>query len=190
MITELNEKIVNLSSEKFEERKVVLGEGKVNAKIMLIGEAPGGEEEKKGHPFVGAAGKNLNEFLEIIKLKRENIYLSNVVKIRPFKVNEKTNRKVNRAPNKEELDFFTPFLHEEIKIIKPEIIVTLGNTALRAVFKDKTKSIGEYHGKITEDNNIKVFALYHPASVIYDQNLKETYLNDLHNFAKILSDYK
>lgn len=186
MISQTNDKILSLSEEMFEGKKVVLGEGILNADIMLIGEAPGGQEEKQGKPFVGSAGKNLNEFLEHINLKRENIYISNVVKIRPCKLNEKTNRTVNRAPNKKELEFFIPFLKEEIKDINPKIIVTLGNTALRAVLNDNSASIGDYHGKLTDSNNLHIFALYHPASIIYDQSLKEIYYEDLDKLKKVI----
>ena len=115
MIEDIYKRMNEEASKIFKERKVVFGEGNTGAEIMLIGEAPGGEEEKQGHPFVGSAGKNLNGFLEILELKREDIFLSNVVKIRPFKINEKTGRKVNRPPDKSEIDLFKPFLIEEIK---------------------------------------------------------------------------
>lgn len=186
MIKDFNDDLKMNAEKVFTDRKIVFGEGAVNAKIMLIGEAPGGEEEKQGRPFVGSAGKNLNEFLSILELDRNDIYISNVVKLRPFKLSEKTGKPVNRAPNREELDFFIPFLHKEIKIIQPDIIVTLGNTALRAVFEDNSASIGDYHGKVTEHNDLKVFALYHPASIIYNRSLKDTYLEDLNKLKELI----
>ncbi|WDC85342.1 uracil-DNA glycosylase family protein [Caloramator sp. mosi_1] len=83
-----------------EDIKIVYGDGNINAQIMLIGEAPGRFEEEQGKPFVGQAGKNLDEFIDILEINREDLFITNVVKIRPFKINEKTGRKVNRAPNK------------------------------------------------------------------------------------------
>jgi len=179
LISELNQEIKIASEKEFANRKVVFGEGKINSDIMLIGEAPGGEEDKQGRPFVGSAGKNLNQFLNVLELKRENIYISNVVKIRPFKLSPKTGKPVNRPPDASELNLFIPYLKKEIDIINPKIIVTLGNTALRAVLDDKTASIGDYHGKISHKNNLSIFALYHPASIIYNQSLKEVYNEDL-----------
>lgn len=186
MIKDINDKIINIAKEKFEDKKIVLGEGVTNS-LMLIGEAPGGQEEKMGKPFVGAAGKNLNQFLEIVDLKREEIYITNVVKLRPCKLNEKTNRIINRKPGKDELNVFTPLLLEEIKEVNPTMIVTLGNFALKAVLKDDKAAIGDYHGKVVENSDrLKIFPLYHPASIIYDEKLKETYIQDLNKLKEIL----
>jgi len=183
MISEINKKLAENAEKTFPKRKLVYGGGKINSDIMLIGEAPGGEEEKQGKPFVGSAGKNLNKFLEIIELDRENIYITNVVKIRPFKLSPKTNRPVNRPPNKEEIDFFKEYLYNEIEVVNPKIIVTLGNVALKTVLKNNKALIGDFHGKICNGN---IFPLYHPASIIYNQKLKETYLSDLKKLKEIL----
>ena len=188
MLKKLYDKMKIESQKKFEDRKIVFGEGfSDKPQIMLIGEAPGANEEKEGRPFVGSAGKNLNEFLELINLKRENIYISNVVKLRPFKLSEKTNKPVNRPPNKEELDFFIPYLLKEIEIISPQIVVTLGNTSLRAVYEAKA-SIGDVHGQLIDMENYKLFPLYHPASIIYNRSLKDTYTNDVLELAKVISE--
>lgn len=186
MLNDLYKEMENLSHIKFPNRRVVFGEGKQNAEIMLIGEAPGGEEDKQGRPFVGSAGKNLDEFLKILCLNREDIFISNVVKLRPFKLSEKTQKPINRQPNKEELSFFIPYLLKEIEIVSPKIVVTLGNTALQAVLGDKKAVIGDYHGKITEKNDIKLFALYHPASIIYNRSLKAVYEEDLEKLKRII----
>lgn len=186
-IDEVNKRIIeDAKNSDYKDRVIVLGEGKKNAKIFMIGEAPGGDEEKTGRPFVGKAGKNLSEFLEIVGLKREDIYISNVVKIRPFNLSPKTGKPVNRTPNRKELEFFTPYLIEEIEAINPDIIVTLGNTSLRAVLNDKKAVIGDYHGKITEVLDKKLFALYHPASIIYNRSLKDTYYDDLDKLKNVL----
>lgn len=186
MISKIYDDLIKNSEIVFPDRKVVLGDGKINADILLIGEAPGGEEEKQGKPFVGSAGKNLNEFLEIINLDRSEIYITNVVKLRPFKLSTKTNKPINRPPNKQEIDFFKEYLYKEIDAVNPKIIVTLGNTALKAVFKDNKALIGYYHGRITEVFGKKVFPLYHPASIIYNRELKGTYLEDLNALKDIL----
>ncbi len=183
---EFNEQMERESREIFGDRRVVFGDGKINAEIMLIGEAPGGEEEKQGRPFVGKAGKNLDEFLEIVGLEREDLYISNVVKIRPFKLSPKTNKPVNRPPDKAELSFFVPLLHKEIELVNPKLIVTLGNFALKNVLMDQKVSIGDYHGQLTEKNGKRIFPLYHPASIIYDRAKAPVYIEDLHKLREIL----
>lgn len=146
---------------------------------MLIGEAPGEKEEEMKRPFVGQAGKNLDEFLNILELNREDIYITNVVKIRPYKINPKTNRKSNRPPNSFEIEISLNTLKKEIDIIKPQIIVTLGNIPLRAVLNNKKASIGEFHGKAINIDSFILFPLYHPASIIYNRSLKEIYYEDI-----------
>ncbi|MBQ9090884.1 MAG: uracil-DNA glycosylase, partial [Anaerotignum sp.] len=122
-----------VETSAYKEKTIVFGEGAENPALMMIGEAPGGDEEKQGRPFVGKAGKNLSAFLEVVGLKREEIYISNVVKLRPTKESPKTGKAVNRPPSSEEISFFLPYLLEEIKTISPKVIVTLGNVPLKAV---------------------------------------------------------
>lgn len=179
-ITQLNESILKaVADSPFSEKKLVFGDGNVKTKIFLIGEAPGGDEEKEGRPFVGKAGKNLNEFIEIVGLNRGDLYITNVVKLRPINISEKTGKPVNRTPNGEEIDFFLPFLKEEINVVAPELVVTLGNVPLKAVTGDKKITIGDVHGTLIEGENFKLFPLYHPASIIYNRSLKDTYFSDL-----------
>lgn len=176
-----------------EPQPLVFGEGLLeHPALMLIGEAPGEQETLQGRPFVGKAGKNLDAFLEAVHLKREEIYISNVVKVRPSKISA-AGRIVNRPPSKEEKMLFTPWLMREIAIVKPQAIVTLGNVALQA-FVDEV--IGNCHGRwrqceITPSDqdafSLPLFALYHPASVIYNASLKETYAADLHCLSKSIS---
>ncbi len=169
-----------------EEKPIVLGEGKCDhPPVMLIGEAPGEQESLQGKPFVGKAGKNLDGFLQVLELNREDIYISNVVKIRPTKVSDK-GRVSNRPPNREELALFTPYLMEEILRVQPQMIVTLGNVALRALCGSKAV-IGEMHGRETlvtvqhekQAAEFALFPLYHPASIIYNHSLQEVYNSDL-----------
>ena len=176
-----------------EDKPLVFGEGKADhPPVMLIGEAPGEQESLQGRPFVGKAGKNLDGFLAVLEMRREDIYISNVVKIRPTKVSEK-GRMSNRPPNKEELALFTPFLYEEILRVQPKIIVTLGNVALKALCGPKA-IIGDMHGRTAEvtvrhekqEASFPIFPLYHPASIIYNRSLQDVYDSDLQSLKKVL----
>ena len=178
-LSALFDEMKKASAEMYPDRRVVVGDGDAESSIMLIGEAPGGDEEKQGKPFVGKAGKNLTEFLKLIGLERENLYLSNVVKIRPYRLSEKTGRPVNRPPDRKEIDFFSEFLYREIDIIKPKIIVTLGNVPLQAVLRDRRVQIGGFHGKPVKIGEITVFPLYHPAAIIYNRKLESVYYEDI-----------
>ncbi|MFV0315087.1 MAG: uracil-DNA glycosylase [Anaerotignum sp.] len=170
----------NFKNSVFAEKTLVFGEGAKMPLLMMIGEAPGGDEEKQGRPFVGKAGKNLSAFLEVIGLRREEIYISNVVKLRPTKESPKTGKKVNRPPSGEEIAFFLPYLEEEIAWISPKVIVTLGNVPLKAVTGKKNIVIGDVHGKpYPLQEGMVLFPLYHPAAVIYNQALSDTYREDL-----------
>jgi len=167
-----------------EDTKIVYGDGNIKADIMLIGEAPGRFEEEQGKPFVGQAGKNLDEFISILKIKREDLFITNVVKIRPYKINKKTGRKVNRAPSKKEIDISLDTLLKEIEIVSPKIIVTLGNTPLKALLGNV--KIGDVHGKLIEHNGRLIYPLYHPASIIYNRALYDVYIEDLKNLKKYI----
>ena len=178
-----------------EEKPIVLGEGNTDhPPVMLIGEAPGEQESLQGRPFVGKAGKNLDGFLQVLELNREDIYISNVVKIRPTKVSEK-GRVSNRPPNKEELALFTPYRIEEILLVKPQMIVTLCNFALKALCGPKA-IIGDMHGKASrvtvkhekQEAEFPIFPLYHPASIIYNRSLQAVYDADLQVLKSILSE--
>ncbi len=168
-----------------DERIIVFGEGNLDARIVLVGEAPGEQESIQGRPFVGQAGKNLNEFLDILQLKRESLYITNAVKFRPYKVNPETGRKSNRPPNREELELSFSWLLKELDLVGPEIVVTLGNVPLRAITGDSRKNIGSVHGRPLEvelpdaQRKYLLFPLYHPASIIYRKALKPTYIEDL-----------
>lgn len=181
---ECREHFLRLWHEK--PQPLVFGDGKVDAPtLMLIGEAPGEQEALQGKPFVGKAGKNLTEFLLAVGLLRSELYISNVVKMRPSKTSA-AGRIVNRPPTQEEIAQFAPWLYREIAIVKPKAIVTLGNVALHA-FVEKEETIGNCHGRWrdvsikTSDSTFQLplFALYHPASVIYNRALATVYADDL-----------
>lgn len=185
-LDELAKEYEEIIRNKFKsDSRMVFGEGPIKAKVMLIGEAPGKNEEETGKPFVGAAGKNLDEFLDVLKLSRDEIYITNVVKIRPVKVNEATGRKSNRTPDSFEIKESLDVLKRQIEIIGPKIVVTLGNVPLRGVTGINDAKIGDYHGRMMKIGELNVFPLYHPASIIYNRSLKEIYLEDI----KKLSEY-
>jgi len=186
-----NNKEIKVSVDAYFKQDVplVYGDGSVEANIVLVGEAPGRYEIEKGKPFVGQAGKNLDEFMDILQLKREDIYITNVVKFRPYRINDKTGRISNRPPTKEEISLCRPFLRRELGIIEPKLLVSLGNVPLKCLTGDEAATIGEYHGKPITINftgsNMILFPLYHPASIIYRAELKSVYIEDLHK----LKDY-
>ena len=168
------------------ENALVFGEGPKHAKLMLIGEAPGEQETLQGRPFVGKAGQNLDHFLALAGLSREEIYISNAVKLRPTKTG-KTGRLSNRPPTKDEIALFRPWLMREIEEVAPGMIATLGNVPLRAV-TGRSLSIGEVHGQVLDagETGLPLFALYHPASLIYNRSLTDVYEQDVRALAKRL----
>jgi len=171
--------------KKESKEKIVFADGPLKADIVLIGEAPGKNEIENGKPFCGAAGKELDSFIEILEINREDIYITNVVKIRPIKTS-KAGNKINRPPNSKEINLYKKYLFREIDLINPKIIVTLGNVPLKTMIKNKKATIGEYHGKLMKIKEGYLFPLYHPASVIYNKSLKDTYISDLKTLKKVI----
>ena len=171
-----------------EQQAFVLGEGKQdNPLLMLIGEAPGEQEVLLRRPFVGKAGKNLDAFLEVIGVERNNIYITNTVKLRLTKTSKK-GRISNRPPTRKEQEAFIPWLMAEVDCVSPRILVTLGNTPLRSLL-GKDISIGDYHGKaIRYKIGLDIFPLYHPAAVIYNRTLMDTYQEDLRILKSLVSE--
>jgi DNA polymerase len=166
-----------------EYRKPVFGEGARGAKILLIGEAPGAEETKLSHPFVGKAGKQLDALFCRFGVMREDAFITNVVKYRPVVRSEKSTR--NRTPLPAEVKSALPLLRAEILHISPRLILTLGNTPLKAVYAlagQKPPVIGSAHGQIQmidiDGTAISLIPLYHPASGIYNHALVEVMEKD------------
>lgn len=176
--------------------RLVFGDGNANRpRLMLIGEAPGAQEALQGKPFVGKAGKNLTEFLTAVGLLRSDLYISNVVKFRPTKISP-AGRLVNRPPTRKEINWFSPWLYQEISIIRPDALVTLGNVPLSVFVPGVT--IGDTHGvwrkiDVTGQNtgmfSLPLFALYHPASVIYNRSLAAVYQQDLRALGETLVSF-
>jgi len=160
--------------------QAVPGDGSAEAEIVFIGEAPGKREDELGRPFVGAAGKFLDEMLGAINLKREDIYITNIVKYRP---------PGNRDPNPEEKAACREWLLEELQIISPKLIVFLGRRAMNNFFPDL--QIGGAHGKLLIKRFKKMstkyfFPLYHPAAALYDGSMRQVLMTDFKKIPKIL----
>jgi len=156
----------------------VFGEGSLDAKIIFIGEAPGYNESLTGHPFCGAAGKIFDKLLDSIGLEREEVYITNIVKLRPPN---------NRNPTQEEIKEFSPYLDRQIEIIKPKIICCLGNFATSYIMKKfnlngKIQGISKIHREVfkisTLGGIIKILPMYHPAVATYDMNMLDTLKKD------------
>lgn len=167
-------------------KKIVIGSGSMNANVMFIGEAPGYHEDIQGIPFVGRAGKFFDELLQSITLRREEVYVCNILKCRPPD---------NRNPFDLEIKSCTPFLDKQIMTIKPKIIGTLGNFASTYVlekFGFQAEKIGKIHGKTFPMKNLLfdsiIIPLYHPAAAVYNPNMKKILINDFKVIDSILSD--
>jgi uracil-DNA glycosylase len=164
--------------------RVVPGDGNAEAEIMLIGEAPGKKEDELGIPFVGAAGKFLDEMLATINLKREDIYIANVCKCRP---------PGNRDPFPEEVAACWPWLEKQIAIIDPKLIVTLGRHSLNRFYP--LAKISQDHGKVFKKTfpnmgSRHFYALYHPAAALYNGSMREVLLEDFKKIPKIIEKIK
>ncbi len=163
----------------------VIGEGNHEAHIMFVGEAPGKTEAETARPFCGRSGKFLDEMLESIKLKRSDVYITNLVKDRPQE---------NRDPTPEEIALYAPFLERQIEILQPKVIVTLGRYSMSYIMNsfdlgNKLQPVGKIHGEEFQANAVYgpviIVPLYHPAVALYNGGNRDTLLRDF----KILKKY-
>ncbi len=159
--------------------RAVPGEGAEDADIMFIGEAPGWHEDQQGRPFVGPAGKFLEELLGLINLNRQQVYIANVIKCRP---------QGNRDPLPQEMIACRPWLERQIELIHPQIIVTLGRYSMALFFPQK--SIGKIHGTAEKRDGIIYYAMYHPAAALHQQSLRETIKNDMLKIPQLIAQAK
>ena len=157
--------------------RVVPGEGPEQIDVMFIGEAPGFHEDKQGRPFVGPAGQFLEELLAIAGLKRDQVYIGNVVKCRPPN---------NRDPLPTEIASCSHWLDSQIKLLAPKIIVTLGRYSMARWFAGQ--SISKIHGKPVVKDGTVIFPMYHPAAALHQQNLRVTIEDDMRRLPAILAD--
>lgn len=150
-------------------QNIVFGEGNKNAKIMFIGEGPGADEDRKGEPFVGKAGKLMNLAFEALGIKREEVYIANVVKCRPPS---------NRNPEDDEAFACLNYLRNQVLLVKPEIIVLLGSIALKNIL-GKEYGITASRGKLIEKKGIMYMPTWHPAALLRDESKKIDFIKDL-----------
>jgi DNA polymerase len=157
----------------------VPGKGNFKADVIFVGEAPGKNEDMKGEPFIGIAGKKLSIALESAGITRDEVYITNIVKCRPPK---------NRVPTTTERDTCQNYLEKEIEIIKPKIICVLGNTAFNSLLNGK--EIIKFRGKIVRKNNQLYFLTVHPAATIYNQKLISVLKKDMKKLFKLIKELK
>jgi DNA polymerase len=159
--------------------KAVPGEGAENAEIVFIGEAPGWYEDQQGRPFVGPAGQYLDSLLSSINLRREQVYIANVIKSRPPQ---------NRDPLPGEISACRPWLDRQIELIRPKMVVTLGRYSMAIFFPGKI--ISKIHGTAEKRDNIIYYAMYHPAAALHQQSLRQTIETDMHKIPSLLAEAK
>ena len=157
----------------------VPGEGAEDADIMFIGEAPGWHEDQQGRPFVGPAGQFLDELLAFINLRREQVYITNVIKTRPS---------ANRDPLPTEIQNCRPWLERQIELIKPKMIVTLGRYSMAMFFPGK--SISKIHGTALRRDDVIYYAMYHPAAALHQQSLRQVIQEDMLKIPSLLAEVR
>ena len=155
----------------------VAGKGNFKSDVIFVGEAPGKNEDLKGEPFIGIAGKKLSMALESAGITRDEVYITNIVKCRPPN---------NRVPTTNERETCKDYLKKEIEIIKPKIICILGNTAFGSLLDGK--EITKYRGKIVRKDNQLYFLTVHPAATIYNQKLIDVLKNDIEKLFKLIKE--
>lgn len=171
----------------------VFGLGNPSPSLVLVGEAPGAEETKLSQPFMGKAGKQLDELLALAGLERENIYITNVVKYRPVVRSQKSVR--NRTPDRREIEAGLPLLLQELLLLRPPVVATLGNVPLGALLtlcSEKKEVIGSLHGTAkavaVEDWKFLLYPMYHPASTIYRRELLPICEQDAKRLGEIVTN--
>lgn len=159
--------------------KLVFGKGAPEADVMVIGEAPGADEDLAGEPFIGRAGQLLTKMLEAVNFKREDVFIVNMVKSRPPN---------NRDPKPDELEACEPYLWKQILLIKPKMILCLGRIAAVSLLKSKETVLGKMRGNVYDYYGIKVMATYHPAALLRNPDWKRPAWEDLQQFRKLYDE--
>ena len=157
----------------------VPGKGNFKSDVIFVGEAPGKNEDERGEPFIGIAGKKLSDALENAGISRDDIYITNIVKCRPPS---------NRVPKTNERETCQEYLKQEISIIKPKLICILGNTVFNSILGGS--EIMKYRGKIAQKNEQLYFISIHPAATIYNQKLVDVFKEDIKKLFKITRELK
>ncbi len=180
-LKELYDKIKNCEQCELHKGRtnLVFGAGNPNADIVIIGEAPGRDEDKQGVPFVGRAGKLLTELLASINFSRDEIYIANILKCRPPQ---------NRKPLPSEEEKCEPFLKKQLEIMQPEFILALGLTAIDKLMNKKHR-MADIRGSVLDYFGVKTFVTYHPAAILRNPNLKPAILEDFKMLKKLFDEY-
>jgi len=181
-LAELNQTIENCRKCKLAEtrHKFVFGEGNPNADIVLVGEAPGADEDRTGRPFVGAAGQLLTKILAAIQLTREEVFICNILKCRPPQ---------NRNPQEDEIHACEPYLYKQIELIRPQFVLCLGLFAARTLLKT-TRSLGELRSHVHTFGNAKLLVTYHPAALLRFPQYKRPTWEDVQLLRRLYDEWK
>lgn len=179
LLQQIEKNVINCKKCKLCEtaQNAVPGEGNINAKIVFIGEAPGAKEDETGRPFVGRAGRLLEQMLEKIGYTREDVWIGNVIKHRPPK---------NRDPLPAEIKACMPYLTTQLELINPKLIVTLGRFAMNYFHKEG--KISQDHGNLIVTDKYNVYPVYHPAAALRNGNFAKALLKDFMKIPKVLSE--
>lgn len=178
-LNKLRKKILRNKNLPFQESRLVFGEGSSEAEIFFIGEAPGLKEDQLGRLFVGRSGQVLKKSIEGIGLKREDVYISNIVKRRPPE---------NRDPSSGEIEAYRSYLEEEIKIIKPKIIVTLGRFSMNYFIKEA--KVSKDQGRVFKVNDYLILPMFHPAATLRGTTVLRQFEKSFKRLPSILKKYK
>jgi DNA polymerase len=157
-------------------KNAVPGEGSKFGKVVFVGEAPGEQENNQGLPFVGAAGKLLTELLQSVRLGREEVFITNIVKCRPPN---------NRPPRKDEVAACSSYLERQLKLLRPRVICPMGNSAIHTLISPDS-SVSELHGVATKKDCVMYFPMYHPAAALYTFALREVMREDFRKLKSVL----
>lgn len=155
----------------------VPGEGPEQVEVMFIGEAPGFHEDKQGRPFVGAAGRFLDELLESVGLQREQVFITNVVKCRP---------PANRDPEPDEIEACREYLDRQITLLQPKVVVTLGRFSMARAFPNAR--ISQVHGQPKKIQGVVYYPMYHPAAALHQPSLRRTVMEDMKRIPQLLAE--
>ena len=180
-IEQIKQEVIKCTKCELSETRTnsVPGKGNFKSDVIFVGEAPGKNEDEKGEPFIGIAGKKLSDALENAGISRDDIYITNIVKCRPPS---------NRVPKTNERETCQEYLKQEISIIKPKLICILGNTVFNSILGGS--EIMKYRGKVAQKNKQLYFISIHPAATIYNQKLVDVFKEDIKKLFKITRELK
>jgi uracil-DNA glycosylase len=173
------ELIFSAIKRAYPKKTLVFNDGSPDCRVMIIGEAPGVDEEKQGKPFIGRAGRLLNATLETLGWSRSDFYVSNIVKYRP-----QDDFGGTLTPTEKEIEKFRPAIEKEIEVVDPKLIVVLGRVAMSGLGIEGT--MGANHGRVLEKNSRRVLIVYHPAAILRNPNWEPVFREDLGKIRELI----